>query len=89
SDLKNAEWLSGDFIQLVKLKIFGESYGKILSLAVDIADNSKIKIVDAKKVNKGNTEGLYIEIEIKEIQQLNAFEAKIKSSKFIDTVKYV
>jgi GTP pyrophosphokinase len=86
---KNAEWLSGDFIQLVKLKIFGESYGKILSLAVDIADNSKIKIVDAKKVNKGNTEGLYIEIEIKEIQQLNAFEAKIKSSKFIDTVKYV
>ena len=84
---KKAEWQSGEFIQIVKLKVFGESYSKILSLTVDIADNLKIKILDTKKVTKGNIEGIYIEFEIKEIEQLNNFKSKLKNSQFVDTVK--
>jgi GTP pyrophosphokinase len=84
---KNAEWMSGDFIQVVKLKIFGDSYNKLLSLVVDIADTSKIKIFDTKKVVKGNSEGLYVEVEIKEISQLEQFKQKVKNSKLVDSIK--
>ncbi|GAB1371787.1 bifunctional (p)ppGpp synthetase/guanosine-3',5'-bis(diphosphate) 3'-pyrophosphohydrolase [Candidatus Kapaibacterium sp.] len=85
-NFKKAEWLGGDYIQIVKLKIFGESYSKILKLAVDIAESLKVKIYDTKKLSKGNSEGLYIEIEVKEIEQLNNFRNKIINNKIVDVI---
>ncbi|MBX3044088.1 MAG: bifunctional (p)ppGpp synthetase/guanosine-3',5'-bis(diphosphate) 3'-pyrophosphohydrolase [Candidatus Kapabacteria bacterium] len=86
-NFKNAEWLVGEFIQIVNLKIFGDSYSKILSLVVDTADSLKVKILDTKKLSKGNVEGLNLEIEIKEIEQLNNFKNKLKNSKFVESIK--
>lgn len=84
---KQAEWLSGEFTQLVKLKIFGESYSKILSIVVEVAESLKIRIYDTKKFVKSGSEVLQLELEIKEVEQLNNFKNKLKNSKFIDAVK--
>lgn len=88
-NFKNAEWLGGEFAQLVKMKIFGYSYSKILAIAVEVAESLKIRIFDTKKFTKSSSEGLYIELEIKEIEQLNNFKNKLKNYKEIDAAKNV
>jgi guanosine-3',5'-bis(diphosphate) 3'-pyrophosphohydrolase len=87
NNFKKADWTNDEFIQTIKLKIFGETYSKILSLAVDTAENLKIKITDTSKIQKGNSEGLALELEIKEISQLELFKQKIKNSKSIYSIK--
>jgi GTP pyrophosphokinase len=86
---KHAEWMSGEFIQLVKLKLFGESYSKILAAVVDAAESLKIKIIDTVKFAKSGNEGLYLEIEVKEIAQLDNLKSKLKNSGAVDAVKNV
>lgn len=85
---KKAEWLGGEFIQLVRMKIFGNSYNKALSIVVDAAELLKIRICDTKKFVKSGADGLYLEVEIKEIEQLNNFINKLKNHKEIESVKY-
>lgn len=86
-NFKQAEWLVGDFTQLVKLRIFGDSYSRILSITVELADSLKIRIIDTKKIVKSGSDGLLIEIEVREINQLNLFMSKLKAYSEIESVR--
>jgi len=87
-NIKMAEWLVGETVQVVKVKITGDSYNTILLILVEEADNNDIKIADAQKLNlKGRAEGLVAELLIKDYYQLNKFLNKIKSNPIIEDAK--
>ena len=88
--IKKAEWLGGDFVQQVRFRLFGERYGKMLSVVVDACEKDNINILATNKINvKANYDGLSLEIEIKDIKQLENFLNRIRSHKEIESIKSV
>ncbi|MBE2188002.1 MAG: bifunctional (p)ppGpp synthetase/guanosine-3',5'-bis(diphosphate) 3'-pyrophosphohydrolase [Desulfobulbaceae bacterium] len=90
SNFKKAEWTGGESYQVVKLRIFGESYSNLLSIVVDEADQCKLRIMDSSRiVNRAATTGLLLEIEVNDINQLTKFTNKLKNHKSVESVKSV
>lgn len=87
-NFKKAEWMAGEFLQTVRFKLFGENYTKMLQAAADAADSDKITILSTGKLSlKGDNEGLAIEVEVKDISQLESFINRLKSSNAVESVK--
>ena len=90
SNFKKAEWTDGDSYQVVKLRIFGESYSNLLSTVVDEADQCKLRIMDSSRIiNRAATTGLLLEIEVNDINHLTKFTNKLKNHKSVESVKSV
>jgi GTP pyrophosphokinase len=91
SNFKKAEWMIGtDSLQLVRLRIYSDSYSKALSVTADTAEDEKIKIISTLKFEtRTNEEGLLIEAEVKDINQLERFIGKLKISPAVRSVQNV
>lgn len=88
SNFKKAEWTGGESYQIVKLRIFGDTYSSLLSTVVDEADQCKLRIMDSSRiVNRTATTGLLLEIEVNDINQLTKFTNKLKNHKSVESVK--
>ncbi len=89
-NLKKAEWLGVDSTQTVHCKIFGLNFSKILSQTVTSAENEAITIHSTQRITqKGRLDGLYMEVEVKDIAQFERFSTRLKSSGAVETVKIV
>ena len=85
---KKAEWLTGEFIQNVKIKIFGDSYSRLLSALLDESEACDLKIIDTVKIAvKSGTEGIIAELQVKDFNQYNKFISRLKSQKYVESVK--
>lgn len=88
ANIKKAEWAGGEFIQVVKFKLYGESYGKVLSAVVECADKENVNIISTVKIfAKGDNEGMMLEAEINGISQLESLLKKLRSHSAIETIK--
>lgn len=84
---KQAEWLESDSQQIVRYKIFGDNSVKLHQLISDIAQNQNITIHSSKKLISKLSEGIEIELLVKDINQLQQFLTKVKSQKEVLGVK--
>jgi len=88
SNIKKAEWLGRESLQMVRLKIFGPDYLKLLvAFANEAADNGLTVIKNEKQYVGKKSEALYIEMEIKDIEQLRRFTNKLRTLPDIDSIK--
>lgn len=88
SCFKHAEWIEGESFQLVKLKIYGAHYSKLLTATANDADSEKIDVLSTSKAeSKPDTDCLLIEIEVKDYSHLNRFIKRLRSNPVIDAVK--
>lgn len=86
-NFKNAEWYGESTTQKVNLRVLGLSYSKVLTVFVEEADTSNIKILDTDKIRLRNLEGISADLIVKDYTQLNKFMNKLKSSQHIEEVK--
>jgi GTP pyrophosphokinase len=85
---KKAEWLTGEFIQNIRIKIFGDTYSRLLSALVEETENCDIRIIDTVKIpSKSASEGIIAVLQVKDFNQYNKFISKLKSQKYVETVK--
>jgi GTP pyrophosphokinase len=85
---KKAEWLTGEFVQNVRIKIYGDSYNRLLSALVEETENCDIKIIDTVKIpSKPGADGIIAVLQVKDFNQYNKFISKLKSQKYVETVK--
>lgn len=88
SNLKEAKWLTNESYQLVRCKVFGDSYNKMLTSLVNIAEKEDINIISADKLNlKGYKEAINLEIRVKDIAQYESFADKLISSNGVGSIK--
>lgn len=89
-NLKKAEWLDEESMQIVKIKIFGNNYSKMLDTFTDEVSERAISVILKDKVNAGKgVECIYTELEVKDIEQLNSLISKLNSTNYITGVKKV
>jgi (p)ppGpp synthase/HD superfamily hydrolase len=89
SNIKKAEWLIKETIQLVRCRIFGLDFSKIFSLIVAAAEDESLKIITTQKISTKGIEGIYLEIEVKDITQFEHFSNRIKSSGIVNSFRVV
>lgn len=86
-NFKNAEWYGESTTQQVNIRVLGLSYSKVLTVFVEEADSSNIKILDTDKIRLRNLEGISADLIVKDYSQLNKFINKLKTNQHIEEVK--
>ncbi len=87
-NFKKAEWISKDSVQSVHIKIIGDNYAKILKTLVDESSEHSINIISTEYIkHRSKHSGLYAEVEVKDIAQLDKLLSKIRSQRFIEMAK--
>lgn len=86
-NFKTAEWLESESQQIVHYKVFGESYQKVSQIVADTANSLNLTLKGMKKLELKLSEGVEIELSVKDISQLQQFLQKIKSQKDIFGIK--
>jgi hypothetical protein len=87
ANFKTAKWAEGESQQIVSFKVFGNNYTKMAQTISEIADSQKITINSLKKLQTKEGAGLDLQLIVNEVNHLNAFLNKIKSSKDITGIK--
>lgn len=89
-NLKRADWMNEEYMQTVKLRIFGYDYSKLIKIFNDETADKGFTVVKKSKEYAGkHIECLLTEIEIKNIVQLNSFITTLKKHNEIESVKKV
>jgi GTP diphosphokinase / guanosine-3',5'-bis(diphosphate) 3'-diphosphatase len=90
NNLKKAEWLKSDSMQLIRCKMIGSDYSKILSQIVTFADDESLRIINNQKIiMKNGKEGIYLEIAVKDNSQFKRLEDKLTASSLVYSIRLV
>ncbi len=87
-NLKNAEWAMKDSVQIVKIRLFGESYSKMIRELADVTDTLKIDLISTGQVSsKSKNAIIQAEIKISDISQLDKLRLKLTKTGVVDSMK--
>lgn len=84
---KHAEWLESDMHQTVRYKVFGENSVKLTQSITETANSCGVDIISMKKIATKYSDGIELELSVKDIVQLEQFLNKLKSQKEVIGVK--
>jgi GTP pyrophosphokinase len=88
--IRKAKWVMDESLQILRIKIIGEDYQKIVSVLIELTDilNFSIDLIK-KELSKTGNEIVYVEISIGNISVFNKIKEKMKQKKFIYEVEIV
>lgn len=87
SRIKTAEWVDTDNLQSTKIKVFGNDYSQLLSAIVETSTALKTSIINIEKRSSGSTlECAEVTLQIKNIDELNAFVVKLKNNSYVTSI---
>ncbi len=88
--IKKAEWVMDKSLQIVRIKITGEDYQRILSSFVELSKDLNFSIETIKKgYSKTGNDIAYMEIAVDNISILQKLKERIKQSKFIYSINII
>ncbi len=88
--VREAKWLLSDSLQRTRVKVFGCEYDDIVDKIENISKEQKLNIVSLERIPTNNrSNGVLVDIEVKDINQLNLFTDKLRKMKDIDSAKAV
>ena len=88
--LKKAEWLSSDALQSTKLMLISYDYNAMFKDAVECASEFGLPINSMERKSSGKDfTALIMEVEVKDLHQLNDFIRKLTNSAYIRRVERI